>query len=56
MPDEVSLLLPANEGPKRLIEAVVDDPKPYADAMLGLFLASPFLNVTLEGRAWRGPV
>ncbi len=49
MPAEVGLLLPTNEGPKRLIDAVVADPALCGDAMLGLFLAGPFLNMTLEG-------
>lgn len=48
MPPEVSLLLPTNEGPKQLIDAVVEDPARCADAILGLFMANPFLNVALE--------
>ena len=49
MPGEVGLLLPTNEGPKRLADAVVARPELCVDAMLGLFLAGPFLNVSLEG-------
>lgn len=48
MPDEVAMLLPTNQGPTGLIEDLVCDPALCADAMLGLFLASPFLNVDLE--------
>lgn len=48
MPDEVAVLLPTNQGPTGLIDDLVRDPAPCADAMLGLFLASPFLNVELE--------
>ena len=46
MPREVGLLLPTTDGPKRLIDAVAADPTAYHDAMLGLFLASPFLNLS----------
>ncbi len=49
MPDEVSLLLPTNEGPQSLIAAVVKSPSLYKNTILGLFLGSPFLNVDLEG-------
>ena len=49
MPSEVALLLPNTEGPKRLVDAVAHDPALCRNAMLGLFLASPFLNLTLEG-------
>ncbi|MDJ0942810.1 MAG: hypothetical protein QNJ30_05075 [Kiloniellales bacterium] len=48
MPSEVGLLLPNTDGPKRLIDAVVQDPALCGNAVLGLFLASPFLNLTLE--------
>ena len=50
MPAEVALLLPTNEGPKGLIDAVAEEPALGAGAMLGLFLASPFLNLEVEGR------
>ncbi|MFZ0488015.1 MAG: hypothetical protein WAL83_13530 [Arenicellales bacterium] len=53
MPDEVGMLLPTNHGPTRLIDDVVADPTRCRDAMLGLFLANPFLNVTLEGARLR---
>lgn len=49
MPGEVGLLLPTNPGPKRLADAVAGDPELCRDAMLGLFLAGPFLNLDLEG-------
>ncbi len=48
MPDEVGLLLPTNDGPKAMIDAVAGGGLGCGDAMLGLFLASPFLNVSLE--------
>lgn len=48
MPAEVGLMLPTNEGPKALIDRIVAEPSLCADAMLGLFLASPFLNLELE--------
>ncbi|MCP4329474.1 MAG: hypothetical protein GY791_13680 [Alphaproteobacteria bacterium] len=50
MPEEVSILLPTNAGPKRLIDAVAEGSAPVDGAILGLFLASPFLNVESEGR------
>lgn len=53
MPDEVAILLPTNSGPIRLIDCVVDDPGLCADAMLGLFLASPFLDVAPESARLR---
>jgi len=49
MPDEVALLLPTNPGPANLIEAVLNDPALCRDAMLGLFLAGPFLNLAMDG-------
>ncbi len=49
MPAEIGLLLPTNEGPKQLIDAVVADPARCGDAILGLFMANPFLNISLEG-------
>jgi len=49
MPREVGLLLPTTDGPKSLIDAVTADPGRCEDAMLGLFLASPFLNLALTG-------
>lgn len=49
LPDEVGLFLPTNEGPKELVEALANGAAAKgADlegAGLGLFLASPFLNV-----------
>ena len=48
MPDEVGLLLPTSDGPKAMIDAVAAGGIGCGDAMLGLFLASPFLNVALE--------
>lgn len=47
MPNEVSVLLPTNKGVKHLIDAVVERPDICANAMLGLFLADPFLNLPL---------
>ena len=49
MPDEVALLLPTNPGPAGLIQTVLKDPALCRDAMLGLFLAGPFLNLALDG-------
>ena len=49
MPDEVGLLLPTGEGPKRLIDAAAADPALCGDAILGLFLASPFLGAGVDG-------
>lgn len=48
MPDEVAVLLPTNAGPTRLIERVIDSSTKPANVILGLFLASPFLNVKVE--------
>jgi len=48
MPHEVTILLPTNRGPGPLIEAVLAQPALLANTILGLFLASPFLNVKLE--------
>jgi hypothetical protein len=53
MPDEVAILLPTNQGPARLIEQLVDAPAALDNAVLGLFLASPFLNVKVESRRLR---
>jgi hypothetical protein len=53
MPDEVAMLLPTNCGPTRLIERVVDEPGLCANAILGLFLANPFLNVETESERLR---
>jgi len=50
MPDEVGILLPTNAGPKRLVEAVAEGGAGADGTILGLFLASPFLDVTREGR------
>ena len=58
LPDEVGLFLPTNAGPQRLIDGVAegrisaegpgpaDGPVPADGLALGLFLASPFLNVS----------
>lgn len=48
MPHEVAILLPTNPGPTRLIEQLVAAPPAPHDLVLGLFLASPFLNVKVE--------
>lgn len=48
MPHEVAILLPTNPGPTRLIEQLVAAPPATHDLILGLFLASPFLNVKVE--------
>ena len=53
MPREVGLLLPTAEGPKSLIDAVIADPGRCEGAMLGLFLASPFLNLAVAGHRLR---
>lgn len=47
------MLLPTSHGPGRLIDDITDDPTLCADAMLGLFLAGPFLNVALESARLR---
>lgn len=51
LPNEVGLLLPTNNGPRKLIDTVVDAPDLCSDAMLGLFLADPFMNLAREH--WR---
>lgn len=48
MPDEISLLLPTNDGPRALIDAVMTEDTRNPNAALGLFLADPFLNFTRE--------
>ena len=53
MPREVGLLLPTTDGPKSLIDAVTADAARCDGAMLGLFLASPFLNLAVTGRRLR---
>lgn len=47
------MLLPTNHGPTRLIDDLAGNPARYPDAVLGLFLASPFLNVSLESARLR---
>jgi len=49
MPHEVAILLPTNPGPTRLIEQLIKNPVAARDAVLGLFLAHPFLNVRIQG-------
>lgn len=53
MPEEVAILLPTNQGPTGLIENMVTDPAACHNAILGLFLASPFLNVAVESTRLR---
>lgn len=53
MPDEVAILLPTNAGPMRLIEQLIDRSAQRADFILGLFLASPFLNIKIESARLR---
>lgn len=53
MPEEVAVLLPTSHGPARLIDDVAKHPSLCAGAMLGLFLAGPFLNITLESARLR---
>lgn len=53
MPHEVAILLPTNPGPTRLIQHLVDTPATLGDVILGLFLASPFLNVKVESARLR---
>jgi len=48
VPDEIGLLLPTNEGPKRLIDAVTEEAPHGMGVALGLFLANPFLNLDRE--------
>lgn len=48
MPDEVAMLLPTNAGPTRLIEWLINASTKPGSLILGLFLASPFLNVRVE--------
>lgn len=48
MPNEIGLLLPTNNGAKSLIDAIVTRPDICATAILGLFLADPFLNLPIE--------
>lgn len=49
MPEEVAMLLPVCSGPRDLIDEVEGAPSRCPDAMIGLFMASPFLNVGVEG-------
>ncbi|KAA3625528.1 MAG: hypothetical protein DWQ08_09240, partial [Proteobacteria bacterium] len=53
MPDEIGVLLPTGAGPAALVEGLVEDPAPSRGAIVGLFLAGPFLNIELEGRRLR---
>lgn len=53
MPDEVAFLLPTNDGPKALIDRVIDAKGPWHKTILGLFLADPFLNLSHEARRLR---
>lgn len=53
MPHEVALLLPTNPGPARLIDDIVRHPALCTDAILGLFLASPFLSTAVESARLR---
>ena len=53
MPQEVALLLPANDGPKRLVDQVTLAPQAGDPVILGLFLAQPFLNVTVKAKRLR---
>jgi predicted TIM-barrel enzyme len=48
MPNEVSMLLPTNQGPRVLIDTVVEHNKLSNEHMLGLFLADPLLNLMRE--------
>jgi len=48
MPNEIGILLPGNEGPAALIDAVVAAPSLVEGAVMGIFLASPFLRVDLD--------
>lgn len=48
MPHEAAILLPTNAGPTRLIEQLINDRVAARDAILGLFLAHPFLNVKIQ--------
>ncbi|MZR32293.1 hypothetical protein [Sneathiella litorea] len=48
LPNEVGLLLPTNNGPRQLIDAIVGTPQICNGSMLGLFLADPLLNLARE--------
>lgn len=54
MPDEVAILLPTNPGPTYLVEQLVQAAAADNDELVGLFLASPFLNVRLESTRLHG--
>lgn len=49
MPREVAILLPTNPGPTDLIDYLAAGPGDFDDVILGLFLASPFLNPEVDG-------
>jgi len=48
MPDEIGLLLPTNDGPRHFIDTIASKPDQFDDAMVGLFMANPFLNIPHE--------
>ncbi len=50
MPDELAVLLPAGAGPSSMVEDCIAHPGDATTAVLGLFLASPLLNVDIEAR------
>ncbi|MGO1120323.1 hypothetical protein ACTL6U_16575 [Rhodovibrionaceae bacterium A322] len=57
MPQEVGILLPTSQGPRRFMEALVErsdrGPPFQPDAILGLFLADPLINIAREQQRLR---
>ncbi len=47
MPAEIAMLLPSGDGPTELVDEVAAHPQVASDAVLGLFLASPLINVAI---------
>lgn len=47
IPAEIAMLLPSGDGPTDLVDAVAAQPAFAQDAILGLFLASPLINVAI---------
>ncbi|HSH43405.1 MAG TPA: phosphoenolpyruvate hydrolase family protein, partial [Arenicellales bacterium] len=53
MPDEVAMLLPTNPGPVALVDDLLKESGFPDGLILGLLLASPFLNVKVESARLR---
>ncbi len=48
MPFEVGLLLSTNMGPRQFLNEIHQDPPEGSNAILGLFLSDPLLNISTE--------